>query len=88
MTDDRMTTVVTWQSPAGATYSLCPRHDAQRAAAHDWPRDAEGQEYCSVSHGVHRGYCDDCEEEDPAAVCCTYPRTGRCVCDACAEIDD
>ena len=52
--------VITWQSPAGAQIDICEACEA--AAGDDWPRDSRGQEFCTVSQGLHTGRCDLCEE--------------------------
>ncbi len=56
--------VVTYQSPRGDTWNLCA--DCQREAVERdaWPRDATGQEYCTVSHGLHDGRCDGCQRAE------------------------
>lgn len=61
-----MTTVVTWQSPTGATINVCEHCEARLTAGREWPTDSTGQEYCTVSHGLHEGQCDICEAEDEA----------------------
>jgi hypothetical protein len=54
--------VVTYQSPRGHTISLCPACVAQLTAEGWWPTDrVDGQEYATVSHGQHLGYCAKCE---------------------------
>lgn len=48
-------TVVTYHSPRGNHLSVCTRClDADAKM----PRDYDGQEYCTVSHGRHYGHCD------------------------------
>lgn len=47
--------VVTYQSPNGDTINLTRAQASKLTAARMWPRDYRGQEYCSVSHGLHRG---------------------------------
>ena len=51
------TLVVTYQSPNGRTIDLCAvcARDADTR-----PRDLDGSEYCSVSHGLHAGTCLMC----------------------------
>lgn len=53
-----MTLVVTWQAPNGDTINVT--RDAQELfdLAGVWPRNAIGQEYCTVSHGLHKGEPD------------------------------
>ena len=50
--------VVTWQSQSGETIDVCDECQRRLEAAREWPRDGCGREYCSVSHGLHRGQCD------------------------------
>lgn len=45
--------VVTWQSPNGETINLTRDEEKQYLAAGTWPRDSRGEEYCTVSHGLH-----------------------------------
>jgi hypothetical protein len=47
-------TVVTWQTPSGDTVDLCRECDKLPAQ-----RNERGEEYCQVSHGAHRGTCQD-----------------------------
>lgn len=47
--------VVTWQSPRGNKFSIC--QNCARAHVPN-PRDSVGQEFCTVSHGLHKGDCD------------------------------
>ena len=56
-------TCVTFQSPRGATINICPAHQHRLHVDHAWPRDAAGEEYCTVSHGLHDGCCHYCEDE-------------------------
>jgi hypothetical protein len=47
-------TVVTWQTPSGDTVDLCRECDKLPAQ-----RNECSEEYCQVSHGAHRGVCQD-----------------------------
>ena len=47
--------VITYQSPAGETIDLSPAQEAEFDAMGTWPKDATGQEFCSVSRGQHEG---------------------------------
>ncbi len=59
------TQVKTWQSPRGHEVSLCLRHEDEARQKNTWPRDpVDGQECCQVSHGLHTGTCDRCDDED------------------------
>ena len=49
--------IVVMNTPRGNTISLCDEHATPR------PKDpADGQEFCSVSAGLHRGVCAVCAE--------------------------
>lgn len=60
--------VITFQSPSGATLDLTPDQIRTLERAAVWPRDYQGQEYCSVSHGLHRGYPSMTDAEIAALV--------------------
>jgi hypothetical protein len=45
--------VISYSSPSGYTIDLTERQVAMLRAKHVWPRDSKGQEYCTVSHGLH-----------------------------------
>jgi hypothetical protein len=49
--------VVTYISPNGHKIDICPEC---AASIKEWPKDEKGAEYCSVSHGLHRGECGIC----------------------------
>ena len=54
--------VVTWSDSRGDTINVCPKCQAKNEADGTWPKNpATGQEYCQVSHGLHSGYCDECD---------------------------
>jgi len=57
-----MSQVITYQSPTGRTIAICQPHIATLKQQDQWPVDATGQEYCTVSHGLHQGICDYCED--------------------------
>lgn len=68
-----MAQVITYQSPRGNTIDLCRACIDHYRALGDWPRDrVDGQEYCTVSHGLHNGTCWRCaiiaEVRDSAVV--------------------
>ena len=52
--------VVTYQSPSGQTIDICRDCEQELTARASWPRDDRGQEYCSVSRGLHDGTCHVC----------------------------
>jgi len=58
-----MTTIITYQSPAGATIDLTPEQVAGLESANAWPTDMSGEECCTVSHAAHKGEptCTDAE---------------------------
>jgi len=58
-----MRKVVTWQSPRGYQVDLCNKCADKFKADKAWPRDELGEEYCTVSHGRHYGWCSFCSEE-------------------------
>lgn len=50
--------VVTYESSSGLTIDVCRACEARLRAAGRWPRDPRGEEYATVSHGLHRGVCE------------------------------
>jgi len=59
-----MQNVVTYQDTRGNQIDICQRHQAELEAAGQWPKNpATGEEYCTVSHGLHRGTCELCEAQ-------------------------
>lgn len=46
--------VITYQSSRDRI-NLTPPQIAMLERAGVWPRDGAGEEYCAVSHGLHRG---------------------------------
>lgn len=49
------TRVITWATPSGSTIDLTRGQERELRRAGVWPRDHQGQEFCQVSHGLHRG---------------------------------
>ncbi len=47
--------VITYQAPSGGTIDLTRSQKRILERAGKWPRNARGEEYCSVSHGLHAG---------------------------------
>ena len=47
--------VVTYQAPNGETIDLSQAQVAMLERGGKWPRTSRGEEYCSVSHGLHEG---------------------------------
>ena len=50
--------VITWQAPNGKKISLCGK--CEKGLAGNWPKTSEGQDYCQVSKGLHKGHCGNC----------------------------
>lgn len=50
--------VITYQAPNGRTINICPDCEARLTHEGDWPCNEQGEEYCTVSHGLHEGVCD------------------------------
>lgn len=50
-----MNKVITYMDTRGGTVSLTPRQIRRLEAAHKWPRNRYGEEYATVSHGLHSG---------------------------------
>lgn len=67
--------VVTYQSPAGHRLNLTPDQAAELTAWNAWPRDPSGEEYCSVSHGLHAG-TPSMSGIEVARLCCAAQRGG------------
>ena len=58
-------TVVTYQAPNGQTINLCTHHEKLGdEREHGWYRNSRGEEYCSISYGMHEGRCDECDREN------------------------
>ena len=47
--------VITYQAPNGETIDLTSAQVEMLERAQKWPRNSRGEEYCSVSHGLHEG---------------------------------
>ena len=47
--------VITYQAPNGETIDLSQAQVAMLERAQSWPRNSRGEEYCSVSRGLHAG---------------------------------
>lgn len=50
--------VTTWQASNGQTIDIC--RQCEKSLADNWPRNSRGEEFCSVSHGLHNGSCQIC----------------------------
>lgn len=50
--------VVTYTSSSGSKINVCPGCERRFRRLGEWPRDARGEEYATVSHGLHLGICD------------------------------
>jgi len=53
-----MPKIITYQSPAGNWIHLAEDQVSLLEGLGVWPKDQTGQEYCSVSHGLHPGEPD------------------------------
>lgn len=47
--------VITYQAPSGATIDLTEAQIRMLEKAGKWIRSDQGEEYCTVSHGLHVG---------------------------------
>ena len=47
--------VTTWQAPNGETINLTRRQESMLETNGLWPKNSRGEEYRSVSHGLHEG---------------------------------
>lgn len=47
--------VITWQTPSGEKINVTPKQEKMARKMGKWPRSAKGEEYCTVSHGLHCG---------------------------------
>lgn len=45
--------VITWQSPRGGKIRVTPKQENIAKQANVWPKDDSGEEYCTVSYGLH-----------------------------------
>jgi hypothetical protein len=45
--------VITYQSPSGETIDLTLKQVTEFTISGQWPKDSKGDEYCTVSHGLH-----------------------------------
>jgi hypothetical protein len=54
---EAMGPVITWEAPSGATLDVCLSCEGRLEKAKAWPKDSQGEEFCTVSHGVHPGRC-------------------------------
>lgn len=50
-----MRKVITYQAPSGQIIDLTRAQVDMLETAGKWPRTARGEEYCTVSHGLHVG---------------------------------
>lgn len=54
-----MVRTVTWQSPRGERIDVTVEAEKILDAAHIWPKDSHGDEYCQVYRGAHLTPGDD-----------------------------
>lgn len=45
--------VITWQAPNGAKINITPKAEVLMKEKGFWPKNSIGEEYCSVSRGLH-----------------------------------
>ena len=50
-----MTQVITYQAPNGETLNLARSQARRFRISGEWPKNSRGEEFCSVSHGLHTG---------------------------------
>jgi len=55
-----MKKVITYSAPNGEEISLCAA--CVKKLSGNWPKNSWGEEFCTVSHGRHSGYCCKCEK--------------------------
>lgn len=51
-----MMTVITWKTPSDARIDITPAQERMLKERGVWPKDSRGEEFCSVSRGLHHGY--------------------------------
>lgn len=61
-----MQNVVTYQDDRNNQIDICPECETRLVESGTWPRNDAGQEYATVSHGLHVGTCDLCDAVDAA----------------------
>ena len=63
-----MRKVITYQAPSGGTIDLTRAQVARLERAGKWPRNSRGEEYCTVSHGLHAGEPSMTDEQIAALI--------------------
>lgn len=58
--ETKMKKVITYQSPNGEKIDVCK--SCEKKLSGNWPRDSKGSEYCTISHGAHKGTCNVCQK--------------------------
>lgn len=88
-----MTQVVTYQSPNGSKLAICERCEEKLRDKGEWPKDRNGQEYCSVSMGQHYGDCGVCAKaarnaarEEAKAIVARHPMGCSCGDPECPQL--
>lgn len=64
MNTSGMKKVVTYQASNGQILRICPECE-KSLMAREWPRNERGEEYATVSQGLHYYYCDICQAIAP-----------------------
>jgi hypothetical protein len=59
---DMKAKVITYQTSNGSSINLTRKQIKVLEEAGEWPKNRVGEEYATVSHGLHDGY-PDCETE-------------------------
>ena len=55
-----MKKVVTYQTATGNKIDICQKCERERKG--NWPKNDRGEEYATVSMGLHKGECDICKK--------------------------
>lgn len=53
--------VVTYMTTLNEYICICPQCDARLTQAREWPRGQSGEEFATVSRGLHWASCDICQ---------------------------
>lgn len=64
-TKQRNPKVVTYTSTAKFRLDICPDCEREMRERGEWPKDGCGNEFATVSHGLHLGACETCNPDHP-----------------------
>lgn len=53
--------VITYQDTRGGSVDICVPCETKLARSNNWPKNAFGEQYATVSHGLHIGTCEFCK---------------------------